>query len=500
VSPDRRLEPEAGERASEQEAPEPQSAHADPALLSLLAMQQTAGNAAVARMLAQQRGGEAPVTAAPRQQVQRGLWDDITGAVSSAASAVGGAVSDAASAVGGAVTSAASAVGGAVSDAAGWVADVATSAWDGLTDAAKAAWEGISAAGAFVGKWGMNVLGTVGDWVYDLVTEAPERIWRLLTHVGSGIVGTLGWMWDGLKAGAGHAWDGLVGVFSWLGDGAMGMFNWVWKGIERGEAWARRVLSGDWNALREGLSGLGDWIGQGFKGLINWGWDGLTAAGIWIAEGAKGVGRWVLDGFLSGAAWTGRFIAKLLDLAGAGELIDLLGEVLKMNTRELSGGEITEADKVFAGTIDYGQVRVDEHSLISAISAKFSGGGGMGVTLFHTINFNKVITPTAGSQDMGWLIHEMTHVWQYEHVGSQYLGEAIHAQATVGYKYGTSTNWRDNGNGTFLANQRTAGATFASFNREQQGDITEHYYLRRTNGLDTTDWQPYIDDVQAGVG
>ena len=230
------------------------------------------------------------------------------------------------------------------------------------------------------------------------------------------------------------------------------------------------------------------------------GWDGLKAAGIWVAEGAAGIGRWVLDGFLSGAAWTGRLIAKLLDLVGFGEIADLLGEILKMNTRELSGGEISEAHKVFGDTIDYGQVRVDEYSLISTISALFSGGGGMGVTLFHTINFNKVITPTAGSQDMGWLIHEMTHVWQYEHVGSQYLGEAIHAQATTGYQYGTSTRYTDDGNGAFLAERRSQGATFASFNREQQGDITEHYYLRRTNGLDTTDWQPYIDDVQAGVG
>src|SRR3954466_12610830 len=139
AGPTRRSAPEAEERVPEAAQAPPE---ADPRLLAMLGLQQTAGNAAVARMLAQERE---QVTAAPQQQIQRGLWDDITGAVSGAASWVADTASDAASAV-----------GGAVSDAAGWVADVATSAWDGLSGAAKAAWEGISSAAAFFGRWGMN--------------------------------------------------------------------------------------------------------------------------------------------------------------------------------------------------------------------------------------------------------------------------------------------------------------------------------------------------------
>ena len=336
--------------------------------------------------------------------------------------------------------------------------------------------------------------------MWDLVTEAPERIWRLLQHVGSGIVGTLSWMWGGVRGALGHAWDGLAGMVSWIGEGASGMFNWVWTGLQRGEAWARRVLSGDFDALRDGFKGLFGWLGDGAKGLLSWGWDGVKGVAIWAAEGVVGVGKWMLDGVLSGAAWVGRFIAKCLDLVGFGEIADLLGQILKANTRPLSGPELAIAQGVFGPTVDYSQVRVDEYSMIAKIGAFFSDAEGMGVTLFHTINFNKRVTASPGSEDAGWLVHEMTHVWQYEHAGGQYLGEAVHAQATAGYQYGSSTRWQDDGNGRFLARRRAQGATFADFNREQQGDITSHYYMRASNNKATADWQPYIDDVRAGVG
>jgi hypothetical protein len=86
----------------------------------------------------------------------------------------------------------------------------------------------------------------------------------------------------------------------------------------------------------------------------------------------------------------------------------------------------------------------------------------MGVTTAHTINFNRAIHCAAGNDDMAWLVHELGHVAQYTHVGLQYLGEAIHAQATGGYAYG---------GGAALV-----GKNLADFNREQQCDILRDYY------------------------
>ncbi len=72
-------------------------------------------------------------------------------------------------------------------------------------------------------------------------------------------------------------------------------------------------------------------------------------------------------------------------------------------------------------------------SLIARIGAKINRCSGMGITTFHTINFNRKINTAAGNSEMKWLIHELTHVAQMKYVGSQYLIEAIHAQASLGY-------------------------------------------------------------------
>jgi len=63
---------------------------------------------------------------------------------------------------------------------------------------------------------------------------------------------------------------------------------------------------------------------------------------------------------------------------------------------------------------------------------------------------------------MAWLVHELGHVAQYTQLGLQYMGEAIHSQATVGYNYG---------GGAALAGKR-----LSDFNREQQADILKDYY------------------------
>ena len=364
-------------------------------------------------------------------------------------------------------------------------------------------WAGLKTAGAFswgivkaIGKWGWKVLKSAGAWVWNLLAEAPERIWRLLKHINSGIIGTISWLWTGLKGMLGHVLDGLNGTFKWFGKGAAGLFSWIWKGLRGGAKWAWKLLKGDFSGFWDGFGDLFSWLGDGAKSLVKWGKEGLIAVAKWAWDGLKGVGRWLLDGFLAGAAWVGRLIAKLLDLIGFGEIMDLLWQIIKFNSRPLTSAEIAEASKVFGNTISYWQVRVDEHSLIAVLGALFQGTKNMGVTLFHTINFSRKIKPAPGSSDMGWLIHELAHVWQMEHVGMQYIGEAVHAQATTGYVYGVDRDYRNNANGTLLATSRSNGKTLQDFNREQQAAIAEHYYMRLSNSYSTADWQKFISDFQ----
>jgi hypothetical protein len=443
----------------------------DPAAAAVLALQRSAGNAAVARLLAARRGSEPQPTGSP-VTVQRALADDVTEAASGALDSLSGA---------------------------------ASAALEALGAAGRAAWEGIAGAGAFLAKWGGNVISTFGDWVWDLITEAPDRIWRLLQHLGSGIAGAIDWAWRGLQAAAGPAWGALLGVAGWLGAGAGGLFGWAWEGLRRGEAWAERVLQGDLDAVRQGLAGLFAWLGEGFEGLVAWGWEGLHAVGVFISQHAPGFGKWLLEGLRSGAAWAGRLVAKLADLVGFGEIADLVFQVFKFNTRPLTPGEVFQAHQVFGDTIDYGQVRVDEFSFIAMFGEWYRGTNGMGVVLFHTINFNRPISAVSSVDDAAWLMHELTHVWQYEHVGSQYLGEAIHAQETIpnAYVYAESGSWKDDRNRTWLEAHRQGGGTFADFNREAQGDLVRHYWYRLAEASDAYDhaaWQPYIDDLRGGIG
>lgn len=78
------------------------------------------------------------------------------------------------------------------------------------------------------------------------------------------------------------------------------------------------------------------------------------------------------------------------------------------------------------------------------------------------------------------VVHELTHVAQYEKVGAKYLPEAAHAQATEGYDYvGAGRKYAN------LRQARTKGARFKDFNREQQAQIAEDYYLWKAYSVGT---------------
>ncbi len=102
-------------------------------------------------------------------------------------------------------------------------------------------------------------------------------------------------------------------------------------------------------------------------------------------------------------------------------------------------------------------------------------------------------------QDMSWLIHELTHVWQYQTSGWEYLWKAWEAQNELkgdAYEYG--------GEGG-LSRHLSLGTQFQDFNPEQQGQIDQDYYRRlqknkelKKSGkveLDTSIYRRYIDEM-----
>jgi len=210
-------------------------------------------------------------------------------------------------------------------------------------------------------------------------------------------------------------------------------------------------------------------------------WDNLKAVMIRVGKEIKCFCKWGCESLLSFTVRIGRIIAKVLDLCIFPEAMDLLWQIIKPRTRRLTPVEEQEARTVFGESINYRQVRIDEHSLIAWLGAKINNCSGMGVTTFHTINFNEKIKTIAGNSNMKWLIHELAHVAQMEHVGSKYLVEAVYARSKEGYGYipGAKPSLRD-------------------YNREQQASIAADYYIARISGSSTAPYDTYIAELQAG--
>ncbi len=154
--------------------------------------------------------------------------------------------------------------------------------------------------------------------------------------------------------------------------------------------------------------------------------------------------------------------------------------------------EIQEAQRVFGDAINYKHVRIDEDSWIARVGAKNARATQMGVCTFYTINFTRKIHTDIGNADMNWLIHELVHVMQMKYTGSQYMIEAIFAQMTDGYNYGGPQN--------------LYGKHYRQFNREQQGNIAQHYYhfclflrpSRLYGEMPIDAYLPLIDEMRAG--
>jgi len=145
--------------------------------------------------------------------------------------------------------------------------------------------------------------------------------------------------------------------------------------------------------------------------------------------------------------------------------------------------EIHEAQRVFGNSIPYEDVRIIEDSVLARKIAQLSSrvhlaqDKKLAVTLFNSIHFSAHLEREG--RDMPWLVHELTHVWQYGQLGPRYLVDALQAQAAQGHaayeiETGLAERW-----------------PWAKFNLEQQGDVARECYLTLLKGGDTSTFDPY---------
>jgi hypothetical protein len=138
--------------------------------------------------------------------------------------------------------------------------------------------------------------------------------------------------------------------------------------------------------------------------------------------------------------------------------------------RELNSQERDLLVKIFGDSIDLDPVRIAYTKLI--------GSG----TLAYTMG-NKILIHQSTKLSAAKLVHEMTHVWQYQTRGTRYISDSALHQAVQG---------SDAYNVDLVP-----GRTFDQYAAEQQAVIVEQYYLDFPDGWrDDPNVVKMIDEVR----
>jgi hypothetical protein len=231
--------------------------------------------------------------------------------------------------------------------------------------------------------------------------------------------------------------------------------------------------------VRSGRLGRTLWVGLvGLMGLIP---DG------WRAAGNGRFGEWLLahpKRFLFGLH---SLLAQLFDVVGGPEIGQFLMHLIT-HTSPLTAEEQAMMKAVLgAEAMRYEEVRVAEGGLMDWV---FARNGNLAFTTWRTVNFPRNGRHTRANRAI--LVHELAHVYQYERVGSRYLGEAIYMLIKTKrdcYNYGGAEG---------LGRDWAAGLRVKGYNREQQAQIVQDYFGCKENGQDVAAYEPFMAEIRTG--
>ncbi len=148
--------------------------------------------------------------------------------------------------------------------------------------------------------------------------------------------------------------------------------------------------------------------------------------------------------------------------------------------RKLTPEETAIARSVFGDALDTSQIELTDTGVPLA--------GDNAVAFPNLVRFPPGTLSQPGATFNGWLVHELTHLWQYQrgHTVPQLAVDA----AGGDYDYG--------GPGGLVA-AHEAGKRFGQFTFEEQGNILRHYWERTQRGEDVSAYKPYVDSVRYGT-
>jgi hypothetical protein len=179
--------------------------------------------------------------------------------------------------------------------------------------------------------------------------------------------------------------------------------------------------------------------------------------------------------------------------------------------RTLYAWEIAEASKVYGSSLNYSRVRIHENDprpdSLDQASRKLRRmkslplGGHNAMTIGNHCFFPielPVALPEPGfarASTVGWLMHELGHVWQFQRWGWAYLFRAIWVQMT---KKAAAYELPDLAG---LKQMRAGGITFFDFSVEQQGDLFRNCYLTLSDQGEESEayqvYSTYVKDIHA---
>lgn len=255
------------------------------------------------------------------------------------------------------------------------------------------------------------------------------------------------------------------------------VFHWLAERLHDAALWPINLL----RDLPLRLARLGNTLWRGIQGFVTLlpEWAQARRAGSVAAWRRRKLGRLAHGLHL--------LLAQIFDLLGGPEIAQFFLRLV-FPTTPLTGPEIALIAGVLGPqALRFGEVRVAEGGLLNLV---FKYNGNLAFAAWHTIHLPRTGGHTRANLPV--VVHELTHVYQYERIGSRYLGEAIYMLIKTRrdcYNYGGAEG---------LQNACAAGQRFGDFNREQQAKITQDYFALREQGSDVTAYEPFLAQVRAG--
>lgn len=218
------------------------------------------------------------------------------------------------------------------------------------------------------------------------------------------------------------------------------------------------------------------------KGLV-----ALPGSAVQAAK-QKRMGAWANERGRAFVFGTHGLMMQLFDLIGGPEIGQFFLRLLT-NTTPLTAEEQTAVSQILGpNSIRFSDVRIAEGGLLNFV---FKVNGNLAFSTWHTVHMPP--SPAAHSRNnLSLVVHELTHVYQYEKVGSRYMTEAIYVLIATKrdcYRYGGHDG---------LCQSLEAKKRYRDFNREQQAQIPQDYYNLCERKQDVTYYLPYIEELRQG--